>query len=115
MTDGSSDLCDQFLVDFPTRRRSTVRFASTVKVLPIRSTLTMICHKDELWYSKRDEETMKIERKLDAIVLERTLLAPSAEDLTGGGVHVRQAVGLEKEVNHIPAKSEYPLNEVKRF
>eukprot|EP00985_Skeletonema_marinoi_P001764 scaffold701_cov102-Skeletonema_marinoi.AAC.1 len=58
---------------------------------------------------------MKIERKLDAIVLERTLLAPSAEDLTGGGVHVSQAVGLEKEVNHIPAKSEYPLNEVKRM
>ena len=32
----------------------------------------------------------------DAITLRRTLLAPPAEVLENGGVHVSQAVGLEK-------------------
>eukprot|EP00985_Skeletonema_marinoi_P000516 scaffold194_cov80-Skeletonema_marinoi.AAC.1 len=36
---------------------------------------------------------MKLERKSDAIALAR---APSAEHLKEGGVHVSQAIGLEK-------------------
>mmetsp|Transcript_3083 Transcript_3083/g.4740 ORF Transcript_3083/g.4740 Transcript_3083/m.4740 type:complete len:162 (-) Transcript_3083:63-548(-) len=100
-------LCDQLLVDFPIRRRpTTVRFASRATVFPIRSTLTMIVNKEELWYSKRDVKTMKLERKSDATTLARTLLAPSAEHLKEGDVHVSQAIGLEKLVNPIQAKKE---------
>jgi hypothetical protein len=65
----------------------------------------MISDKQELWYSKRDLDEMKIERNSDAISLARTLLFPTAEDLKGGGVHVSQAIGLEKAVNPIEAKS----------
>eukprot|EP00985_Skeletonema_marinoi_P003667 scaffold1601_cov140-Skeletonema_marinoi.AAC.4 len=104
MIDAPSDLCDQLIVDFPTRNQSTVRFASTVEVLPIRSTLTMIGHKEELWYTSRDFKTMKLQRRSDAIDLGRILLAPSDEDLMEGGVHVSQAVGLEKAVNPIQAR-----------
>ena len=90
----SEDPCSQqLLVDFPTHRRPSVRFASTDTVHPIRSTLTMISHKEELWYSKSDEITMKTQMRIDAITLRRT----SAEDLKeeGGGLHVSQMVGLE--------------------
>ena len=91
MLDEPSVLCDQLLVDFPTRRRRrpTVHFASTATVFPVRSTLTMIRHNEELWYSKRDEETMKMQMRLEAAALRRTLLQE-------GDVHVSQAVGLEK-------------------
>eukprot|EP00985_Skeletonema_marinoi_P024066 scaffold16477_cov83-Skeletonema_marinoi.AAC.1 len=101
-----SALCDQLLVDFPTRRRPTVRFASSATVFPIHSTLTMISKQEELWYTKTDVKTMKLERKSDAIALARILLAPSAEHLKEGGVHVSQAIGLEKLLNPIQAKSE---------
>ena len=66
----------------------------------------MISNKEELWYSKMDVKTMKLERKSDATTLARTLLAPSAEHLKEGDVHVSQAIGLEKLVNPIQAKSE---------
>jgi len=49
-------------------------------------------------------DEMKIERNSDAISLARTLLSPTAEDLKGEGVHVSQAIGLEKAVNPIEAK-----------
>eukprot|EP00984_Skeletonema_dohrnii_P026201 scaffold15512_cov90-Skeletonema_dohrnii-CCMP3373.AAC.2 len=101
-----SALCDQLLVDFPTRRRPTVRFASSATVFPIHSTLNMISNQEELWYTKRDVQTMKHERKSDAIALARILLAPSAEHLKEGGVHVSQAIGLEKLVNPIQAKKD---------
>ena len=48
---------------------------------------------------------MKLERKSDAIALARTLLSPTAEDLKEGGIHVSQAIGLDKAVNPIQAKS----------
>ena len=91
MLDEPSVLCDQLLVDFPTRRRRrpTVHFASTAIVFPVRSALTMIRHNEELWYSKRDEETMKMQMRLEAAALRRTVLQE-------GDVHVSQAVGLEK-------------------
>ena len=103
----SSDLRDQLLVDFPSRRQPTVSFSPTATVFPIRSTLTMIRHKEDLWYSQKDVDTMKLERTFDAIAitLRRKLLAPSAEDLREGGLHVSQAVGLEKLINPIQAKS----------
>jgi hypothetical protein len=101
-----STLGDQLLVDFPTRRRRpTVRFDPQVTVHPIRSTLTMIFDKRELWYSGRDVDDMKLERNSDAIALARTLLSPSAEDLKEGGIHVSQANGLDNAVNPIEAKS----------
>ena len=94
----------RLLVDFPTRRRlPTVRFDPQFTVFPIQSTLSMI-DKRELWYSRWDVEDMKLERNSDAIALARTLLSPSAEDLHGG-VHVSQAIGLEKVINPIQAKS----------
>jgi hypothetical protein len=65
----------------------------------------MISDKQELWYSKSDVNGMKLERNSDAIALARTLLSPSTEDLQEGGVHVSQAIGLEKAVNPIEAKS----------
>jgi hypothetical protein len=72
---------------------------------PIRSTLTMISAEQELWYSKRDVDVMKLERNSDAIALARALLSPTAEDLEEGGIHVSQAIGLDKAVNPIEAKS----------
>ena len=107
MSEASSPLGDQLLVDFPTRRRPTVRFASSATVQPVRSTLTMICHREELWYSKRDEAAMKTQMRLDAITLRRTLLASSsAEDIImGGAVHVSQVAGLEKALDPTEAKS----------
>jgi hypothetical protein len=99
-------LDDQLLVDFPTRRRRpTVRFVPQCTVFPIRYTLTMISDKQELWYLKRDVDEMKLERTSDAIALARTLLSPSDEDLKEGGIHVRQAIGLEKAANPIEAQS----------
>ena len=65
----------------------------------------MISDKRELWYSRRDVDEMKIERNSDAISLARTLLSPTAEDLKEGGIHVSQAIGLDKAVNPIQAKS----------
>jgi hypothetical protein len=65
----------------------------------------MISDKRELWYSRWDVEDMKLERNSDAIALARTLLSPSAEDLQEGGIHVGQAIGLEKAVNPVEAKS----------
>jgi len=62
----------------------------------------MISDKRELWYSRMDVEDMKLERNSDAIILARTLLSPSAEDLN---VHVSQAIGLDKAVNPVQAKS----------
>ena len=91
-TEAPSALCDNLLVDFPARSRSSVSFASTDEVHPIRSTLTMISHNEELWYSKSDEITMKTQMRIDAITLRRT----SVEDLKEeGGLHVSQMVGLE--------------------
>ena len=106
MSDDASALCDdQLLVDFPTRRRPTVRFDSSVTVFPVRSTLTMIRRKDELWYSKRDVETMKMQTRIDATYLRRTLRARSAEHLEEGGAHVSQAVGLEEALDPTLARS----------
>ena len=108
--DATRDRVDQLVVDFPTatRLRPTVRFASseTETVLPIRSTLTMIRHKDELWYSRTDIATMRIQRTLDVTALRRTLFAPS-EDFDDGGVHVSvsQVVGLEAVLNPTEARS----------
>jgi hypothetical protein len=99
----ASALVGKLLVDFPTRRR-TLRFAPRATVFPIRSTLTMIFDKRELWYSERNVEEMKLERDADAITLARTLLSPSAEDLREGGVHVSQVIGLEKAVNPTQAR-----------
>jgi hypothetical protein len=105
-TNSPSALGGQLLVDFPTRRRRpTVRFTPQCTVYPIRSTLTMISNKQELWYSRNDVEKMKLERNSDAIALARTLLYPSAEDLQEGGIHVSQAIRLEKAVNPMEAKS----------
>ena len=98
-------LCDQLLVDFPTRRRPTVRFASTDTVFPVRSTLTMIRHNEELWYSVRDVEMMKIERNLDATTLRKMLHTPSTEDFKQARVHGCQAVGLEKALDPTQARS----------
>ena len=105
MSDEPSAPCDQLLVDFPTRRRPTVRFASTAKIFPVRSTLTMIRHNEELWYSKRDEKTMKMQMRLDAAALRRILLSASTEDLKEGGFHASQAVGLEKALDPTQSKS----------
>eukprot|EP00986_Skeletonema_menzelii_P000748 scaffold212_cov138-Skeletonema_menzelii.AAC.1 len=105
--DSPRDQVGQLIVDFPTaslQPTATVRFASSPTVIPIRSTLTMIRDKNELWYSKTEEETMRIQRTLDAATLRRTLLEPSAEDLEDGGVHVSQAVGLEKALNPTEAR-----------
>ena len=102
------DQVGQLIVDFPTaslQPTATVRFASSPTVIPIRSTLTRIRDKNELWYSKTEEETMRIQRTLDAATIRRTLLEPSAEDLEDGGVHVSQAVGLEKALNPTEARS----------
>jgi hypothetical protein len=109
MSDEPSDLCDELLVGFSTRRRPSVRFISSVSVNPVRSTLTMICHQDELWYSRRDVETMKMQRNVDAITLRRALLASSAsaQDL-GGAVahaHASEVIGLEKVINPALARS----------
>jgi hypothetical protein len=98
-----SALVGKLLVDFPTCRR-TLRFAPQAAVFPVRSTLTMISDKRELWYSKREVEQMKLERDADAITLARTLLSASAEDLKEGGVHVSQAIGLERKVNPTQAR-----------
>ena len=101
MSEDSS--CNQLLVDFPTHRRPSVRFTSTDEVHPIRSTLDMISHKEELWYSKRDETTMKMQMRIDAITLRRTFAADITEE---GGLHVSQMVGLEALVaNPTQAKS----------
>ena len=105
MSEAPNALCDQLLVDFPTRRRPSVRFAPSATVQPVRSTLTMICHKEELWYSKRDEAAMKVQRKIDVITLRRAILAHSAEDIKGGAVHVSQVAGLEEALDPTEAKS----------
>ena len=96
----------QLLVDFPTRcrterRNKSVRFASHVSELSVRSTLTMISDKQELWYASRDIQEFRLERDQDAAALARTLLAPSAEDLKEGGLIVSKATGLERVVNPI--------------
>lgn len=105
MTTSPSASYDQLLVGFHTRRNPIVRFATHETVVPIRSTLTMISSKQELWYSKREADLMKLEMKSDAIILARTLLATSsAQDLKNDGIHVSQAIGLEKVVNPIEAK-----------
>ena len=104
MPDEPTDLCNELLVGFSARRRPSVRFISSVEVNPVRSTLTMICHQDELWYSRRDVETMKMQRTADAITLRRTLLA-SAEDLGEGGAHASEVIGLEKVINPTNAES----------
>ena len=100
---------DELLVDFPTRRRpkATVRFDSSATVHPVRSTLTMISNKEELWYSRRDEAAMKRQRRLDASNLRRTLLTSTAKDLDEGGVHGSQVAGLEKAVDPAQARSKY--------
>ena len=104
MSDEPSDLCNELLVGFSARRRPSVRFISSVSVNPVRSTLTMICHQDELWYSRRDVETMKIQRNVDAITLRRALLS-SAQDLGERGAHASEVIGLEKVINPTKAKS----------
>jgi hypothetical protein len=108
----NSSSSGQLLVDFPTRRRhptATVSFAPQVTVHPIRSTLTMISDKQELWYSKSDVNGMKFERNSDASALRRTLLSPSAADLQERGIHVSHAIGLEMTVNPIEAKSKLKI------
>jgi hypothetical protein len=95
-----SDPLDQLIVDFPTaslRPTPTVRFASSPTVLPIRSASATITQQDDLWYSRTDRATMRQQMRSDAATLRRTLLTPPpAEVLENGGVHVSQAVGLEK-------------------
>ena len=107
--DAPRDPYDQLIVDFPTaaslRPTPTVRFASGPTVLPIRSALAMNPQQDELWYSRTDIATMRIQRRSDAATLRRTLLAPPAEVLENGGVHVSQAVGLEDALNLTEARS----------
>jgi len=54
----------QLIVDFPADRSKRqadkrVRFASLTTVQPITSVLTM-CSKQELWYSKIDEDMMRL-------------------------------------------------------
>ena len=103
---------DQLIVDFPTaaslRPTPTVRFASSPTVIPIRSALATNRQKDELWYSRTDGVAMRQQLRSDAITLRRTLLAPSsAEVLENGGVHVSQAVGLEKILDPTEARSKY--------
>ena len=98
--DAPRDPLDQLIVDFPTaaslRPTPTVRFASSPTVLPIRSALAMNPQQDELWYSRTDIATMRQQMISDAATLRRTLLVPPAAILENGGVHVSQAVGLEK-------------------
>ena len=106
--DSPRDQGGQLIVDFPTaslQPTATIRFASSPTVIPIRSTLTMIRDKDELWYSRTDIGTMAIQRRSDVATLRRTLLEPSAEDLEDGGVHVGQAVGLESALNSTEVRS----------
>jgi hypothetical protein len=105
---------DELLVDFPTRSRrryrysedKIVRFAPHITVQSIPSVLVE-CSKHELWYSKGDVDVMRTEMNQDASALARTLLFPSAKDLEEGGIHVSQAVGLDKHVNPIERRSEY--------
>jgi hypothetical protein len=107
-SNSSSASSGRLLVDFPTRRRRrrpTVRFDPQLTVYPIQSTLTMIFDKRELWYSRMDVEDMKRQRNSNAIALAWRLLSPSAEDLQEGGIHVSQAIGLDKAVNPVQAKS----------
>ncbi|KAL7435148.1 hypothetical protein ACHAXM_004470 [Skeletonema potamos] len=95
----------KLLVDFPARSRrrcqaeKQVRFASHVMVQPVTSLLTM-CSKQELWYSKSDEDNMRCMMKRDAFDLAQKLLFPSAKDLEEG-ISISQAVGLDKHVNPI--------------
>lgn len=108
MSDEPSALSDQLqlLVDFPARRpTTTVRFDSRPTVYPVRSTLTMIRHKEELWYSKWDVLTMRTQMRLDAATLRRSLLAHSTEDHQVEDVHVSQVVGLEKALDPTQAES----------
>ena len=74
-------------------------------MFPVRSTLNMIRRKDELWYSKRDVETMKMQARKTQPTLRRTLRARSAEHIKEGGVHVSQAVGLEEALDPTDARS----------
>ena len=99
----------QLLVDFPTRRPPTVSFAPQVTVHPIRSTLTMISDKRELWYSRNEEDEMKLDRNIDASALRRTLSSSSAADLQERGIHISQAIGLEMAVNPLEAKSKLKI------
>ncbi len=101
----------ELLVEFPTRGRrrfhtdKQVRFASHSTVQPIPSVLVE-CSKHELWYSRGDVDVMRTEMRRDASALAQTLLHPSAKDLEEG-IHVSQAVGLDKHVNPIGRRSGY--------
>ena len=94
------DPLDQLIVDFPNaasiRPTPTVGFASSPTVLPIRSASATITQQDDLWYSRIDRVTMRQQMRSDAATLRRILLSPPTEILENGGVHVSQAVGLEK-------------------
>ena len=96
---------DQLLVDFPARSRhrrqehKQVHFASQSTVQHVTSVLTM-CSKHELWYSRSDEDKMRLIMKRDASELAHTLLSPSDKDLEEG-IDISQAVGLDKHVNPI--------------
>jgi hypothetical protein len=52
---------------------------------------------------------MKLDRNIDASALRRTLSSSSAADLQERGIHVSQAIGLEKAVNPIEAKSKFKI------
>ena len=100
---------DQLIVDFPTanslRPTPTVRFASSPTVIPIRSASATITQQDDLWYSRTDIATMRQQMRSDAATLRRILLSPPTEILENGGVHVSQAVGLEKILDPTEARS----------
>ena len=51
-TPAPTDLYDQLLVDFPTRRQPTVCFASTVEVLPIRNLDHDLSHRRAVVYKQ---------------------------------------------------------------
>jgi hypothetical protein len=66
-------------------------------VQPITS-VTAVCNKQVLWYSRVNVDLMRREMERDAYAVARTLLSPSAEDLEEG-IDVSEVVGLEKLVN----------------
>ena len=101
----------ELLVEFPARGRrrhcradKQVRFASHSTVQPITSVLAVCC-KQELWYSSKDVDMMRVEIRRDASALARTLLSPSAKDVEEG-IDISQAVGLDRHVNPIMRRSE---------
>jgi hypothetical protein len=92
------------IVDFPARRHRhqedrQVRFAPHHKVQSVHSVLDM-CSAQELWYSKCDVKSMRLEMNRDAYALARTLLS-TCDKVLREGIDISQAVGLESLVDPI--------------